>query len=158
MTLNQVPAEWLILFLVLQSFARTSRDLLLVRREVGLVAVILIIIIPATILNPRMLGVSNLKALSMDVALLSIITVAQMLVLITRNIDLSVASVISLSAYVSAMVLKASPQTPIPIAILMLKAFFCTSARALAGSTVWSWARPSVPVSSVSAKAAEVRR
>ena len=69
-----------------------------------MVAAILLIIIPATILNPRMLGVSNLKALSMDVALLSIVAVAQMLVLITRNIDLSVASVISLSAYVSAMV------------------------------------------------------
>jgi rhamnose transport system ATP-binding protein len=98
---------------------RRLRDLLLVRREVGLVAAILLIIIPATILNPRMLGVSNLKALSMDVALLSIVAVAQMLVLITRNIDLSVASVISLSAYVSAMVLKAAPQTPIPLAILI---------------------------------------
>ncbi|MBV8899235.1 MAG: ATP-binding cassette domain-containing protein, partial [Verrucomicrobia bacterium] len=98
---------------------RRLRDLLLVRREVGLVVAILMIIIPATILNPRMLGVSNLKALSMDVALLSIVTVAQMLVLITRNIDLSVASVISLSAYVSAMVLKAAPQTPIPVAILI---------------------------------------
>jgi rhamnose transport system ATP-binding protein len=84
-----------------------------------LVAAILLIIIPATILNPRMLGVSNLKALSMGVALLSIVAVAQMLVLITRNIDLSVASVISLSAYVSAMVLKAAPQTPIPLAILI---------------------------------------
>ena len=98
---------------------RRLRDLLLVRREVGLVAAILLIIIPATILNPRMLGVSNLKALSMDVALLSIVAVAQMLVLITRNIDLSVASVISLSAYVSAMVLKAAPQTPIQLAILI---------------------------------------
>jgi rhamnose transport system ATP-binding protein len=98
---------------------RRFQDLLLVRREVGLVAAILIIILPATLLNPRMLGAANLKALSMDAALLSIVTVAQMLVLITRNIDLSVASVISLSAYVSAMVLKASPQTPIPIAILI---------------------------------------
>lgn len=98
---------------------RRRGDRLPVRREVGLVAAILMIIIPATILNPRMLGASNLKALSMDAALLSIVTVAQMLVLITRNIDLSVASIISLSAYVSAMVLKASPQTPIPIAILI---------------------------------------
>jgi len=98
---------------------RRLQDLLLVRREVGLLAAILIIILPATILNPRMLGGSNLRALSMDVALLSIVTVAQMLVLITRNIDLSVASVISLSAYVSAMVLKASPQTPIALAILI---------------------------------------
>src|SRR6202011_359455 len=38
---------------------RRLRDLLLVRREVGLVAAILLIIIPATILNPRMLGASN---------------------------------------------------------------------------------------------------
>ncbi|MBV9488438.1 MAG: ATP-binding cassette domain-containing protein, partial [Verrucomicrobia bacterium] len=98
---------------------RGLQELLLVRREVGLVAAILIIVLPATLLNPRMLSPGNLKALSMDVALLSIVAVAQMLVLVTRNIDLSVASVISLSAYVSAMVLKASPHTPIPIALLI---------------------------------------
>lgn len=48
-------------------------------------------------LNSRvliMLSAANLTALSLDAALLIIVAVAQMLVIITRNIDLSVASVI----------------------------------------------------------------
>jgi rhamnose transport system ATP-binding protein len=72
------------------------------RRELGLVLAMAAIVIPVAIANPRMLGGSNLTALALDAALLAIVAAGQMLVLITRNIDLSVASVIGLSAYVSA--------------------------------------------------------
>ena len=41
-----------------------------------------------------MISAENLTAVAMDAALLMIVAVAQMLVLLTRNIDLSVASVI----------------------------------------------------------------
>ena len=54
-------------------------------------------------INPLMLSPANLTALAMDAALLAIATLAQLLVLITRNIDLSVASVIGLAAYGSAL-------------------------------------------------------
>ena len=74
---------------------------LLKRREFGLLAAMLAVAIPVTIINPRMLSAANLTALSMDAALLIVAALAQMLVLITRNIDLSVASVIGLSAYMA---------------------------------------------------------
>jgi len=74
----------------------------LLKREIGLVAAMVAVIIPVAAINPRMLSAPNLTALSMDAALLIIVAVAQMLVLLTRNIDLSVASVIGLSAYGSA--------------------------------------------------------
>ena len=61
------------------------------------------IVLPVTLVNARMLSPANLVALSMDAALLMIVAVAQMLVLITRNIDLSVASVIGLAAYGAAV-------------------------------------------------------
>ena len=79
------------------------------RREFGLIAAMAAVIIPVVAVNPRMLSGPNLSALSMDAALLIIVAVAQMLVLLTRNIDLSVASVIGLSAYGAATTLRAHP-------------------------------------------------
>lgn len=83
---------------------------LLVRRELGLVAVMLAVIVPVWFVNPRILSATNLTALSMDAGLLTIVAAAQMLVLLTRNIDLSVASVMGLSAYVAASLMKLHPE------------------------------------------------
>jgi ABC-type sugar transport system ATPase subunit/ribose/xylose/arabinose/galactoside ABC-type transport system permease subunit len=82
----------------------------LARREFGLVAAMLAVIIPISILNFRMLSASNLSALAMDAGLLMIVAVAQMLVLITRSIDLSVAAVIGLAAYGAASTLHSYPE------------------------------------------------
>ncbi len=75
------------------------------------------IVLPVTLVNARMLSPSNLVALSMDAALLMIVAVAQMLVLITRNIDLSVASVIGLAAYGAAVTLQAHPHLNVFLAL-----------------------------------------
>ncbi|MBK5124358.1 ATP-binding cassette domain-containing protein [Burkholderia sp. R-69980] len=87
------------------------------KREVGLVIAILAIVLPVFAVNPRMLGGSNLDAIAMDAALLTIVAVGQMLVIITRNIDLSVASVIGLAAYVSADLLRVHPELGVGVAL-----------------------------------------
>ena len=78
-------------------------------RELGLVAAMIAVLLPVWFINPRVLGASNITALSMDAALLVIVAAGQMLVLLTRNIDLSVASVIGLAAYLSAATLHGHP-------------------------------------------------
>ncbi len=88
-------------------------------REIGLIAAILIIVIPVTLLNPRMLSPTNLVSLGMDAALLAIVALGQMMVILTRNIDLSVASVIGLTAYVSAYVISANPGLPALASVLV---------------------------------------
>ncbi|MGO4123864.1 ATP-binding cassette domain-containing protein [Inquilinus sp. YAF38] len=80
------------------------------RRELGLVAAIAAILLPIAAINPRVLSPENLTAISMDAALLIIVAVAQMLIIVTRNIDLSIASVIGLSAYAAASVVQAHPE------------------------------------------------
>ncbi len=80
------------------------------RRELGLLVVIAAVVLGVSLLNPRMLSASNLSALAMDAGLLLIVALAQMLVLLTRNIDLSVASVVGLSAYVAAALMRAHPE------------------------------------------------
>jgi rhamnose transport system ATP-binding protein len=88
-----------------------------VRRELGLIIAMAAVVIPVSVINPRMLSGSNLVALAMDGGLLSIVAAAQMLVIITRNIDLSVASVIGLAAYISADALRAHPGMNIILAL-----------------------------------------
>ncbi len=83
------------------------------RREFGLACAIAVVAIPVTLLNPRMVSADNLTAVAMDAALLMIVAVAQMLVVLTRNIDLSVASVIGLSAYGAASFMHGHPDSPV---------------------------------------------
>ncbi|MBI1173062.1 ATP-binding cassette domain-containing protein [bacterium] len=87
------------------------------RREFGLLAAMLAIAIPVTVVNPRMISPANLTAVSMDAALVVVAALAQMLVLITRNIDLSVGAVIGLSAYMAASMVQAFPGLDIAIGL-----------------------------------------
>ncbi|MCX5515781.1 ABC transporter [Kaistia algarum] len=89
------------------------------RREFGLVAAIAAVIIPVSILNPRMLSGANLSALAMDAGLLMTVAVGQMLVIITRNIDLSVAAVIGLAAYGAASTLHLHPELGVVGGVLL---------------------------------------
>ncbi|WP_064649950.1 ATP-binding cassette domain-containing protein [Rhizobium sp. WYCCWR10014] len=82
----------------------------LARRELGLFAAIAAVVIPISILNIRMLSGANLSALAMDAGLLMIVAVAQMLVVITRSIDLSVAAIIGLAAYGAASTIHLHPE------------------------------------------------
>ncbi len=86
-------------------------------RELGLVVAIAAVVIPVVLINPRMLSPINLTSLAMDLALLTIVAAAQMLVLITRNIDLSVASIIGLCAYGAASTIHAHPEIGVAGAI-----------------------------------------
>ncbi|MGJ4854153.1 ATP-binding cassette domain-containing protein [Labrys sp. La1] len=101
--LDEPPGNWL--------------KALLRRREVGLVGAMAAVVLPVMFLNPRMVSPENLTAIAMDAALLMIVAVAQMLVLLTRNIDLSVASVIGLSAYGAASFMHAHPESSVLLGV-----------------------------------------
>ncbi|MGO4567234.1 ATP-binding cassette domain-containing protein [Rhizobium sp. 2YAF20] len=88
-------------------------------RELGLVAAMAAVVVPISILNIRMLSAANLSALAMDAGLLMIVAVAQMLVLITRSIDLSVAAIIGLAAYGAASTLHLHPEIGVAGGVLL---------------------------------------
>jgi len=87
------------------------------RREFGLLAAMIAVVVPVTIFNPRMISVANLTAVSIDAALLIVAVLAQMLVLITRNIDLSIAAIIGLSAYMAASMVQSHPEMGIVVGV-----------------------------------------
>ena len=99
--------------------AASSRQRSFSWRELGLVAAIATVVVPIAMINPRMLSIANLSALSMDAGLLMMLATAQMLVLLTRSIDLSVASVIGLAAYGAASTLHFHPEIGVLGAILL---------------------------------------
>jgi rhamnose transport system ATP-binding protein len=118
-TVQSRPSDLGAVLAVPASEAVHSLKRLVSRRELGLVAAVASVVFPITLINPRMLSFANLIALSMDAALLMIVAVAQMLVIITRSIDLSVASVIGLAAYAAASTLHAHPEIGVSGAILL---------------------------------------
>jgi len=101
------------------SQAGGSLPALIARRELGLVAAMLAVIAPVAFINPLIFSSANLTSLAMDASLLMIAVLAQLLVLATRNIDLSVASVIGLSAYGSALIMTANPAIGISAGLLL---------------------------------------
>ena len=100
----------------------SQRRSMLKRRELGLVAAIIAFAIPVSLINSRFLSGTIQTNLSRDIALLAIPAVGQMVVMLTRNIDLSVSSVIGLTAYLSADFMRDHPGAPV-IAALLLATF-----------------------------------
>lgn len=91
----------------------------LARRESGLLLAILAILLPLAIINPNVVSGSNLSDLAVTTALYGVSCLGQMTVMLTRNIDLSLGSVIGLSAYVSASMMADHPGLPIIVGILV---------------------------------------
>nr|WP_175411625.1 ATP-binding cassette domain-containing protein [Streptomyces sp. TRM64462] len=89
------------------------------RRETGLLTALLALTLPLSLLNPQFLSLSNLTDLTGSAALLGTVALGQLLVMLTRNIDLSVSSVIGLTAFASALLIKEHPDLPIVVPVVL---------------------------------------
>lgn len=90
------------------------------RREFGLFLALLVIVIPLAVVNPRFLNSSNLVDLILvECSLIGIVAIGEMLVMLTRQIDLSVGSTIGLTAYISASTMAAHPGLPVVVGVLI---------------------------------------
>jgi rhamnose transport system ATP-binding protein len=128
-TLAAVPSESAAIALARAEARKTPFSLarFALRREAGLAAAMLAVVVPVAILNPLIFSPVNLRSLAMDASLLMIAALAQLLVMVTRNIDLSVASVIGLSAYGSALFMSTDPAIGVAggIAVACLLGLIC---------------------------------
>ncbi|OFE17180.1 hypothetical protein BA895_17100 [Humibacillus sp. DSM 29435] len=89
------------------------------RREFGLFAAILLVLLPLGIINPNLLSPSNIGDLGVTTALYGVACLGQMVVMLTRNIDLSLGSIIGLAAYVSASTMSNMPNAPAILGIVV---------------------------------------
>jgi rhamnose transport system permease protein len=74
-------------------------------REVGLLGVLAVLIVVVGLQAPRFLALGNFESILQSVSITAIVAVGETLVILTRNVDLSVGSIVGLSAFTSAHLL-----------------------------------------------------
>jgi rhamnose transport system permease protein len=88
-------------------------------REAGISLFILILVIAVTVRAPSFLTVDNFKDILLNISILTIVALAQTMVILTHGIDLSVSSMIGLVAMMVAFVVKQNPGMPVLFAIVL---------------------------------------
>ncbi|HEY7125296.1 MAG TPA: ABC transporter permease [Ktedonobacterales bacterium] len=86
-------------------------------RELGLLVVLLLIFVGVAVPEPRFVAVNNLRDILLSVAIIAIVVVGETLVVLTRNVDLSVSAIIGLVAFVSGDLFKQHPGISIAVVI-----------------------------------------
>ncbi len=100
---------------------RASRlvDNVLRFRELGLLAALAVVIAVTAAYNPRFVGAQSIRDLLLNASIVGLLTVGQTLVVITRNVDLSVGSVLGLSAFVTGYLFVGHPRLTVVAALLV---------------------------------------
>jgi rhamnose transport system permease protein len=94
--------------------------LLLMRfREVGIFLFTILLIAVVSIISPYFLSVANFRDILLNISILAIVGLGQMMVIITRGIDLSVGSMIGLVAMMVSFMIVAFPQLSPVVALLL---------------------------------------
>jgi rhamnose transport system permease protein len=118
---------------------------LLKTRELWLALGILAVIVLVTLRFPRFSQPSNLLTIFNDTSILMMLALGQMAVILTRSIDLSMASNLALTGMVVAMANAAFPGVPIPLLIAGC-ILFGAALGAFNGILVWKLDIPSIVV------------
>ncbi|WP_341956473.1 ABC transporter permease [Microbacterium sp. LWH13-1.2] len=88
-------------------------------REFGILAALVLVVIAATVKNPAFLFSSDgWRDLLLTPSILMLVAVGQAIVIITRNVDLSVGSVMGLTAYLTGRLFVDVPGIPIIIVVI----------------------------------------
>jgi rhamnose transport system permease protein len=87
-------------------------------RELGVAIVVLLLFIIAASMDRRFLQSDILRKILLYIPLIVVVAMGQMMVIVSRNIDLSVGSVLAFSAIVVGFFLKAHPDFPLLLAAL----------------------------------------
>jgi rhamnose transport system permease protein len=80
-------------------------------RELGIVGAIAVVFVVTTLKNPAFANGASVQQLLAGASLVALIGAGETLVIVTRNVDLSVGSVLGLSAYLVGMLFQRHPDT-----------------------------------------------
>lgn len=94
-------------------------DFVLRARTAGIVAVLALLVLVTSVLQPSFIGGSNIRFILSDSTVYVLVAAGEACVMITRNYDISVESIIGLSAYISADMFQTHPGFSIPLAFLV---------------------------------------
>ncbi|MGV3490624.1 MAG: ABC transporter permease [Devosia sp.] len=88
----------------------TALRSILLRRETGIAVMIVLFTIAVSLYKPQFFTLNNLRVILMLTPLVMIAAMGQMLVLIARHVDLSMGSMLGLSAMVTGMMFRDMPE------------------------------------------------
>ncbi|WP_327639139.1 ABC transporter permease [Kribbella sp. NBC_00482] len=97
---------------------RSSLDAVLRARELGIVIALALLVAVTATSNSRFLSGQSIRDILLNTAILAVLAVGQAVVVITRNIDLSVGSVLGLSAFTVGTLLH-NNNLPVILALLV---------------------------------------
>ncbi|WP_247827410.1 ABC transporter permease [Arthrobacter antioxidans] len=92
---------------------------LLKLRELPVILALVLLVAVTAALNPLFLSEQGIKDLLLNATILMILAVGQTLVIITRNIDLSVGSILGLVAFGTGSMFAAAPDLPIVVVFVL---------------------------------------
>jgi rhamnose transport system permease protein len=88
-------------------------------RESGIIAVLAVFVAVTTIIQPRFLSQQNVHFVLINTTVFALLAVGETMVVVSRNVDLSVGSVVGLSAFLSARLFGQLHGIPIPVVFLV---------------------------------------
>ncbi|WP_113699834.1 ABC transporter permease [Nonomuraea lactucae] len=86
-------------------------------RELGIVLALAALFGVTGAVNPSFLSVGSIRDILLNSAIVAMLAVGQTLVIVTRNVDLSISSIVGLTGFGGALVLADHPAVPIPVVI-----------------------------------------
>ncbi|WP_205856094.1 ABC transporter permease [Phytoactinopolyspora endophytica] len=97
----------------------TVLDAVLRFRALGLALVLVALVIVTTLANSRFLSQQSIRDVLLSASIITLLATGVTMVVLTKGIDLSVGSVLGLSAFITAQTLAENPGLPIPVAGLI---------------------------------------
>src|SRR5262245_50477165 len=88
-------------------------------REFRLVVALFVIALAVTLREPRFLTAANLEQVALSATLVCIVTIGEALVIIARQVDLSVGAIVAMSAFMSAEWLENRPDGSLLFVLLL---------------------------------------
>jgi rhamnose transport system permease protein len=88
-------------------------------REIGIVVVLVVFVAVTAGVQHRFLSVTNIQFVLVNTTIYALLALGETMVVISRNVDLSVGSVLGMSAYLSANMFSSHHGIPIPVVFLI---------------------------------------
>ena len=88
-------------------------------RELGIILALVLVVGATTIDNPLFLSATSIQQILAGSAIIALLAIGETMVIITRNVDLSVGSVLGISAYATGILFVHHPDVSLPIVFLV---------------------------------------
>jgi rhamnose transport system permease protein len=88
-------------------------------RELGIVLALVLVVGATTIDNHLFLSSTSIQQLLSGAAIIALLAIGETIVIITRNVDLSIGSVLGISAYATGVLFAHHPHVPLVLVFLM---------------------------------------